>query len=99
MKLRHAIAASAVTVGCALTACAPSGASTVDPTPQAGPAVQSFWQYMDELQNLQGWQGLVLDEPGPAVSPDARVIYGGTPLQAFLYALQTGPTVQFVLNQ
>jgi hypothetical protein len=42
-----------------------------------------FFQYLYTLIHLTGWEGLATDHAG-------HVVYGGSPVQAFLEALQNG---------
>lgn len=55
--------------------------------------VQQFWQLLYSLETTVGCEGLVIAGPNP---PTEHVIYGGSPIQAFITALYMGPTVQFV---
>ena len=48
-----------------------------------------FWQYLYMLQHLTGWTGLTMDH--------GVIVYGGSPLQAFLTAL-AHPWQVFVLT-
>jgi hypothetical protein len=55
--------------------------------------VQQFWEHLYALETTVGCEGLVIAGPNP---PTEHVIYGGSPIQAFIVALYAGPTVEFV---
>jgi hypothetical protein len=72
------------------------GATTPVPSTEQE-AVLQFFQYLHYLQSIQyQWEGLVIagDRSG---NTNGHVIYGGTPIQAFLYSLVV-PDDTFVLT-
>lgn len=89
MNIRHAITAAALTAGLSLGAVALTAPSTAGATvaPQTTTAqVQAFWSFLNALQHHAG----SCDDIRESASGQAhQVVYGGSCLQAFLYALDT----------